>query len=125
MSLKSLNRRVAATKAKKNEPPKPKPATPIDRSQEKAVKSSQIAITGALTVGFKSLESLLRKILNRPETAPIDPETIKKAVAEGVAKIPQQEIIFPERKPVSYQATIQHRGKKMIGARIDPIIEGK
>lgn len=121
--LKKLSRRVAATKAKKNEPPKPKLATPIDRSQEKAVKSSQIAITGALTVGFKSLESLLRKILNRPETVPIDPETIKKAVAEGVAKLKPQKITFPAREPVSYQATIQRRGKTMIGARIDPIEE--
>ena len=117
--LKSLNRRIAKTKAKKAEKPKPTPQ--VDRSQEKAIKTSQVAITGALTVGFKKLESLLQKISKRPEPAPVDPEAIKKAVAEGMAKAKPQKITFPARKPVSYQATIQRRGNQMTGALIEPI----
>jgi len=123
--LKSLNRRIEKTRAKKAELPKKPPR--IDRSQEKAVKTSQVAITGALTMGFKSIEALLQKLLKRPMPDPVNPEGLSKAVAEGVAEamgnIKPQKITFPARKPVSYQATIQRRGKTMTGALIEPIIK--
>ena len=121
-NLKTLKRRVQLTHQKRDEKPKPIPR--IDRSVEKAVKESNVQITGALKVGFKSLEGLLKKLLNRPEQAQVSPEDIKQAVVDGMKSAKPQKITFPAREPVSYQATIQHNSRgKMTGARIEPIAD--
>lgn len=114
--------REAQTRRKaKGKKKRPKPTPMVDRSVEKAVKDSQVQITGALRVGFKNLESLLQKLLKRPETPQISPEILKQAVAEGIANMPEQKITFPAREPVAYRATIERRGKEMTGALIEPV----
>lgn len=121
--LRSLSRRVAATKAKQSEPPKKKVTPRVDRSVEKAIKASEVSISGALKIGFKSLEAQLKKILNRDDkvVAQIDDKLIEKAVVRGMEKAKPQKITFPAREPVTYRATIQRRGKEMTGALIEPV----
>jgi hypothetical protein len=120
--LQSLNEKIAAARERKAaKPAKPKPVPRKDTSVEKAVKTMQEQISGALTIGFKKLDASLQKLIKRPEPAQVNPEQIEKAVERGVAKIKLPEITFPVREPVSYKATIERRGKEMTGALIEPI----
>ncbi len=46
-------------------------------------------------------------------------------VVEQIAKIKPAKLEIPERKLVSYRASIERRGGQMTGARIDPIVDKK
>lgn len=123
-NLQNLSRRIELTKQKKSAPkkkPRAKKTPTVDRSVEKAIKESTVQISGALTLGLKSIGSKLDKLIKRPEAPQISPEMMEKAVAKGVEKIKMPELEVPERQPVSYRATIERRGKQMTGAIIEPI----
>ena len=122
-NLKGLNERLAqkhkAGKAKKK-PSQPAPAPVRDDSSEKVVS----AIGRLFEAAVARIEKAVEKVIDRPDpVVVIDEEKIGAAVARQFDKLPRQDIKFPERKPVSYRATIERRGNQMVGARIDPITE--
>jgi hypothetical protein len=115
-NLKQLNDNIAVARAKRKAPAKKAKPVPMLDDTPKRIAG---ALLPAMAEMFKPVVELLQKIAAQ-KPAVIDEKKIGKAVADSI-KIPQQKITFPARKPVSYQATIQRRGKEMTGARIDPI----
>jgi len=119
--LKKLSRRIAATKAKK--PVVVGPVIEPDVEPERIVSEMKSQLLPEISGWVTRIETALKSLIAKDTVIKIDASEIGKAVGKEIAKMPKQKIVIPVREPVSYRATIERRGKEMIGALIEPIVK--
>jgi hypothetical protein len=116
VALKTLNENLARARVK----PKAKPLPRVDDTSERVVK----AIEDAHTDQNRETLSVLQKLVDKDISIELDAAAVGAAVGKEIRKMPAPVVKMPERKPLSYKATIQrNREGHMISAQLDPILE--
>lgn len=69
--------------------------------------------------------AVLQKLVDKEISVELDAAAIGEAIGKEIRKMPVPQIVMPERKPISYEATVtsRDRNKNIVSARIDPITE--
>lgn len=114
---KKLSNALAKAQVKK----KPKPIPRIDDTPERIVR----AIVEAQKGNDDEAIRLLKQIADKELSVEIDVSEIGETVAKAIRNLPKPELKLPERKPLSYRATIEQRDRRgdMMIARLEPITE--
>lgn len=116
MALKKLNESLKRARA----PKKKKPIPQLDDTPERIANAIKEALSEVVLGNDDRAIELLKEIAAKDIT--IDVKEIGREVAKLI-KIP--EIRIPNRRPISYKATVTERDRKgdLVVARIDPIID--
>jgi len=116
LALKKLNESLARAKAPKKKQPIPQ----LDDTPERIANAIKEVLSEVVLGNDDRAIELLKEIAGKDLT--FNAEEIGRAVGRAI-KIPK--VRFPDRRPVSYKATVTERDRKgdLVVARIDPIID--